>query len=308
MLLVVERDGVDRVDLVLAVEVGVEAVHHHHQLVGGRAPALRVDDEDAVESLVDVPLDGDGVAVIELESRGLGVELVDVAPARRHHLEGAVHVRRVDAVEVHRVGVAAAVLEAHADPVALGAAERRARHLAVIGPCRIEHPGCHLDLPVLGDEIVLPERLAAGEAGHPSHVELGQERRRVERSRAQLAHRHHVVMGGQRGCRRAALRLQGERAPTRGEPHAADGPRREELPPGQAPVDDRPGTHHGLLRKAGRILALHASSSGRHRSWPATSWPITRWCPSASRVIGPRNGSCSRMRTCTPGRRSSEAR
>ena len=35
-----ERDGVHRVDLVLAVEVGVEAVHHHDHLVGRRAARL----------------------------------------------------------------------------------------------------------------------------------------------------------------------------------------------------------------------------------------------------------------------------
>src|SRR5687768_3976436 len=77
MLLVVERDGIDCVDLVLAVEVRVEPVHHHHQLVRRGAAALRVDDEDAVKSLVDVPLDRHRVAVIELQPRGLRVELVD---------------------------------------------------------------------------------------------------------------------------------------------------------------------------------------------------------------------------------------
>ena len=51
---VVEGDGVDGVHLVLAVEVGVEPVHGHHQLVGRRPGLGRVDDEDAVEALVDV--------------------------------------------------------------------------------------------------------------------------------------------------------------------------------------------------------------------------------------------------------------
>ena len=31
---IVEADGVDRIDLVRLVEVRVEAVHHHHELVG----------------------------------------------------------------------------------------------------------------------------------------------------------------------------------------------------------------------------------------------------------------------------------
>ena len=35
----VVRDRVDRVDLVVGVEVGVEPVHHHHELVGRRRAA-----------------------------------------------------------------------------------------------------------------------------------------------------------------------------------------------------------------------------------------------------------------------------
>ena len=40
---VVEADRVHRVDLIRAVEVGVEAVHHHHQLVGLGAATPRID-------------------------------------------------------------------------------------------------------------------------------------------------------------------------------------------------------------------------------------------------------------------------
>jgi hypothetical protein len=49
-----ERDAVGRVDLVGAVEVRVEPVHHHHELVGVGPPLLGVDDEGAVEALGDV--------------------------------------------------------------------------------------------------------------------------------------------------------------------------------------------------------------------------------------------------------------
>ena len=67
---VLERDGVDRVDLVRAVEVRVEPVHHHHELVGRRALLLRVDDERAVEALRDVLGERHRVAVVEVQAKG----------------------------------------------------------------------------------------------------------------------------------------------------------------------------------------------------------------------------------------------
>ena len=90
-----EADGVDRVDLVGEVEVGVEAVHHHHHLVGFRAALLRVDDEGAVEAAGDVGGERRDVAVVEVEAEGLGVELVgealaglDLAAALRSPIPG----------------------------------------------------------------------------------------------------------------------------------------------------------------------------------------------------------------------------
>src|SRR3712207_6775661 len=52
--LVVEGHRVDSVDLVRGVEIGVEAVHDHNQLVGLRTALLRVHDERPVEPLLDV--------------------------------------------------------------------------------------------------------------------------------------------------------------------------------------------------------------------------------------------------------------
>ncbi len=74
MALIVEAHGVDRVELICVVEIGVEAVHHHDELLPGsilrRAVAageslralvgaavrIGVDDEGTVEALADVPL------------------------------------------------------------------------------------------------------------------------------------------------------------------------------------------------------------------------------------------------------------
>src|SRR5919109_774119 len=60
---VVERLAVDGVEVVLAVGVGVVAVHDHDELLRRLARLLRVDDERAVEPLVDVLLQRRGVAV-----------------------------------------------------------------------------------------------------------------------------------------------------------------------------------------------------------------------------------------------------
>ena len=78
-----ERHRVHRVDLVRGVEVGVEAVHHHHQLVGLRAAVLRVDHERAVEALGDVLGQRAGVAVVEVQAERPRLELVREALARR---------------------------------------------------------------------------------------------------------------------------------------------------------------------------------------------------------------------------------
>ena len=92
---------VDGVDLVLVVEVGVEGVHHHDELLpapvlgAAEEPAARrvrqprgarrvgVDDEGAVEAFVDVRFSGT-VAMVEVAAEGVGVELVDKVAARQH--------------------------------------------------------------------------------------------------------------------------------------------------------------------------------------------------------------------------------
>ena len=108
------RDRVDGIDLVLAVEIGVEGVHHHHEFlpvgVLGRAEQPRagdvgllgvagrigIDDEGAVHALVDVPLQRQRMAMIEVAAERLGVELVDELLARTDQpgARHAVHARR----------------------------------------------------------------------------------------------------------------------------------------------------------------------------------------------------------------------
>ena len=81
-LAVGEADRVGRVQLVGAVEVRVEAVHDHDELVGLLALVLRIDDERAVQALGDVLGERAHVAVVEVQAERQRVELVDRRAAR----------------------------------------------------------------------------------------------------------------------------------------------------------------------------------------------------------------------------------
>ena len=194
------RHRVDGVDLVLAVEVGVEGVHHHDELLplagsracrGGASGRRRllgmprrvgIDDEGAVHALVDVPLQRQGVAVVEVAAEREGVELVDelLAGADLAGARHAVHAGRVDAVEVHGVRVRAVVAEDDPHPLALGDAQARARHPAVVGPGREEEPGRDLDLLVLADDLERAQRAAIRQRRDRAGVPVGEERCGVE--------------------------------------------------------------------------------------------------------------------------------
>ena len=134
-----KRIDVDGVELVFEVEVGVEAVHHHHHLVGFRPPLLGIDDEGAVEAVGDVGGERRDVAVVEVQPERLGLELVVEDPAGLDLAAAAVfadprhpvHQRPVDPVEMHRVRVIGGVDEADPQQVALagpaGSARARVR-------------------------------------------------------------------------------------------------------------------------------------------------------------------------------------
>ena len=109
----------------LAVEIGVEGVHHHHEFlpvavlgaaeqaragdigIFGMAGGIGIDDEGAVHALVQVPFQRQSVAVVEVAAERLGVELVDEFFARADHAgaRNAVHAGRMDAVEMHGMRV-----------------------------------------------------------------------------------------------------------------------------------------------------------------------------------------------------------
>ena len=151
-------------------------------------PLLGVDDEGAVEAAGDVGGERRDVAVVEVQAEGLGVELVgealaglDLAAAAvladpRH----AVHQRRVDAVEVHRVRVVGGVDEADPQPLALAGPQGRAGDAAVVGPGLVLDPGRDFDLLVLGDDRPFAQDAAAGQAPRLAVVEVAQDLGRVE--------------------------------------------------------------------------------------------------------------------------------
>src|SRR5215210_4886434 len=149
MALVVEGNGVDGVDFVGGVEVGVEAVHDHDHLVGLGTAFFGVYDEGPVETFFDVLPERRCVAVVEMQPGRLGVELVHELLPRPYEFEDPVHVGRVKAVEVDGVRMRAVVLEADAQPFPLRGPQGGTRNLPVIGPGRIRDAGSHLYLGLL---------------------------------------------------------------------------------------------------------------------------------------------------------------
>src|SRR5215207_7368793 len=157
VFLVVEGDRVYTVDLVLAVEVGVKAIHDHDHLVGRFAPLLRIDDERPVEPLLDVLSQRRGVAMIKVHPERLGVEFVGELLTWAHEFEDPIHIGGVEAVEVDRMRVLTVVLEHNPQLLALRGPQGRPRHLPVIGPSRVHDPRCDLDLDLFGRNLVLPD-------------------------------------------------------------------------------------------------------------------------------------------------------
>ena len=106
---------------------------------------------------MDVLLERRRVAVVELHPRRPRLELVREVTARLDDLEDAVHVRRMDAVEVDRVRVRAGVHEADAKEVTLGGPDHGARRRAVVDPGGEEDTRRDLELDVGRGQVVLAD-------------------------------------------------------------------------------------------------------------------------------------------------------
>jgi hypothetical protein len=145
----VEGNGVDGVDFVGGVEVGVEAVHDHDHLVGLVTAFFGVYDESPVETFFDVLPERRCVAVVEMQPGRLGVELVHEFLPLTYELEDPVHVGRVETVEVDGVRMQTVVLEADAQPLPLRGPQGGTRNLPVVGPGRIHDAGSDFYLGLL---------------------------------------------------------------------------------------------------------------------------------------------------------------
>src|SRR6266545_4293308 len=83
MVLIVERDSVDRVEIIRIVEVHVDAMHHHdHFAVRRRASFFRVHNERAIESLGDMTREREYMTVIQMQAKRFRIKLVREAASR----------------------------------------------------------------------------------------------------------------------------------------------------------------------------------------------------------------------------------
>src|SRR5665811_674246 len=124
---------------------------------------IGIDNEGAIESLVDMPFQRRGMTVIQMAAERKSVEFVDeilswpdFARARN-----AVHPSRMDAMEMHGVNVATGVAENDADSVALGDTQGWTRDPTTVGPGREHDPRRDFDLLVLRGDNELAKRATA---------------------------------------------------------------------------------------------------------------------------------------------------
>ncbi len=129
----------------------------------GRVPPLRgVDDHHPVQATRDVLRKRSGVAVIWVDPRRPGLDLVHGLRTGWDRLP-AILFRAVCAVEVDVVRVAGAILEANPDQVALRGPDHRAWDRPVVGPSLDMCPSPHLEQTLLDRDLDL-----AGDTGSPA--------------------------------------------------------------------------------------------------------------------------------------------
>src|SRR5687767_11660435 len=185
VVVVVKGDGVYLVEVVRAVEIDVEAAHHHYHLaVDFGSSSLRVYDERAIKPFCNVLGERRGVAVIEVKSERLGVELVDIFAAwgndARLCIENAVHVARMNSMKMDAVRVVTRVQKLDPDAITFVHPDCGAGDPTVIGPRGKLEPRHDLDDLILNDERVLVKDLPVWKRADFSGIEIGEERGRIE--------------------------------------------------------------------------------------------------------------------------------
>ena len=122
------------------------------------------------------------MAVVEVQAKGFGVELIDEVLPGVHVLRhpGSVHSRRVEAVEMDRMRVCSGIGKADANTVPLARTNGGAGHPPVVGPGRKVNARGNLDLAVRRYKFVLAQRLAVGQCGNCAAVKVGKVATRVQ--------------------------------------------------------------------------------------------------------------------------------
>src|SRR5680860_545071 len=147
---------------------------------GGLSPLnrIRVDDERPVETFMNMSFQRSGMAVIQVNPKGFGIELVseylaglDISPTDACH---TIKESAVDAVEMHGVRVGAVIDEMNTQTFPFVAPQGGAGHLTVIGPGREEDSRRDLDLLVHRHDLPFTYNCAVLHCGWITIVEGGQ--------------------------------------------------------------------------------------------------------------------------------------
>src|SRR3989344_9209346 len=147
---VVERLGIYGIGFVLAVKVRVKGIHNHDKFLRSlRAGVIfGIDKIRTIKAMIEMLRDGKGMAVIEMQTKWGSLEFVGEAFAGQYEIVGhrAIHFRRMETVEVHRVWFGTIVCEIDTNEVAFGGADCGAWHLSVVCPRRKYHTGSNFDV------------------------------------------------------------------------------------------------------------------------------------------------------------------
>src|SRR5262245_57598609 len=82
VILIMEGNSVDGVKIIGVVKVYIKAIHHHHQLMVNLRPAFfGVNNKGPVQALGNMPGQGKGMAMVEMQAKRLGVKLIGKALA-----------------------------------------------------------------------------------------------------------------------------------------------------------------------------------------------------------------------------------
>src|SRR5215207_1974367 len=186
MVLVMERDPIDRVEVIGVVEIDIDAVHDHdHFAVDGRTSLLGVDNEGTVKAFCDMTSQRKDMTVIKMQAKWLRIEFVGETASRFYESAGPgtrdpVHVAGMETMEMHGMWMVASVAKLDTDSVAFCGTKRWTGDPAVIGPGRELDPWDNLNVFIERDDLVLAQGLSIRQSRYFAPIEIGQNVRWIE--------------------------------------------------------------------------------------------------------------------------------